>query len=301
MPATLASVTAADLTVDFTGHWTGSSWSRGLLSNVDRVYGEHGCFLARNVIGREGLATLHAHIGRLIDLRRRHAGLEPVTSRARFDDGFRELCRVNRAHGGVIYDACKRLNSVHDLAADPRFGTLSAHLMKSDLIMSYGGYQGLRIDHPGESQYLFPWHQDFPFMQSSMDGLIYWIPLQDVDESSGCLEVVPGSHRLGIMPVKAKTENFASGKQSQSLDIADLSPLDDLPHVRVPCRAGDVLIFNMLLAHRSRESTSEHVRWTAQVRHGNFSHADAIARDWPAGIIGGTPFPVKFPEFVINS
>jgi hypothetical protein len=42
-----------------------------------------------------------------------------------------------------------------------------------------------------------PWHQDEAFWDGryDYDALSIWIPLQPVDEQSGCLHFVPGSHR----------------------------------------------------------------------------------------------------------
>jgi len=40
------------------------------------------------------------------------------------------------------------------------------------------------------------------------------------------------------------------------------------------------------------------VRWAFQIRHGNFSHADATKRGWPGGDALGERFETAHSEFV---
>ncbi|MDQ3815607.1 MAG: phytanoyl-CoA dioxygenase family protein [Armatimonadota bacterium] len=42
-------------------------------------------------------------------------------------------------------------------------------------------------------------HQDWRSMQGSLDSVVLWIPLVDVDKALGALEVIPGSHREGLL------------------------------------------------------------------------------------------------------
>lgn len=47
-----------------------------------------------------------------------------------------------------------------------------------------------------------PWHQDEAFRDPGMDWheISIWLALQPVDVSNGCMQFVPGSHRVGILP-----------------------------------------------------------------------------------------------------
>jgi hypothetical protein len=63
----------------------------------------------------------------------------------------------------------------------------------------------LDLDHaifkPAGSPAPTPWHQDEAFWDGRFnhDGLSIWIPLQPVDEASGCMHFVPRSHRGPVM------------------------------------------------------------------------------------------------------
>lgn len=47
-----------------------------------------------------------------------------------------------------------------------------------------------------------PWHQDEAFRDPGMDWheISIWLALQPVDVSNGCMQFVPGSHKIGILP-----------------------------------------------------------------------------------------------------
>lgn len=97
----------------------------------------------------------------------------------------------------------------------------------------------------------FMLHQDWCFTDVDRFRMgTIWVPLCDVDESNGCLSVVPKSHRA--------FRNFVSG----NLDTARI-PMAHMPHgvLRpLPMRFGDVMVFNPLLFHGSFPNGSEHAR-----------------------------------------
>src|SRR5438309_1914857 len=56
-------------------------------------------------------------------------------------------------------------------------------------------------------------HQDWRSMQGSLDATVVWVPLMDIDAALGAIEVVPGSHRRGLLTTEVvngfgKVEGF---------------------------------------------------------------------------------------------
>jgi hypothetical protein len=266
-----------------------------------RIFRESGCFIASGLIASNELDPIRRDIGRLISIKLEQLQLpkDEPDGRGRFDDGFLILSRTNRAHAGVIYEACRRLMPVHQLAVNSKLVRLSKMLMETETVIACT-LNAVRIDHPHEDKYLFPWHQDYPYIQDSEDGVVYWIPLQDMNERNGALLVAVGSNAFGVRPIRILDPQNKNRNGARTIELADQSIVDNFPQISVPMRTGDVLVFSALLLHRSQPNLSEHARWTVQVRHGNFEHPRAVSRDWPGGMIEGRGFEESHPEYVVS-
>ena len=117
---------------------------------------------------------------------------------------------------------------------------------------------------PGQQLTVVPWHQDSGYFGTvSEDSLIptAWIPLVPVDETNGCLQVVAGSHRLGV--IDHRTEE----REGRFLEVLD-ELVDDSCIFTCPMEVGDALVFHNLTLHRSLpHTTSEIVRWAIDIRY----------------------------------
>ena len=117
---------------------------------------------------------------------------------------------------------------------------------------------------PGQQLTVVPWHQDSGYFGTvSEQSLIptAWIPLVPVDETNGCLQVVAGSHKLGV--VNHHTEN----REGKFLEVMD-SLVDEEKIVTCQMDIGDALVFNNLTLHRSlQHTTSEIIRWAIDIRY----------------------------------
>src|SRR5256885_8467036 len=106
-------IQAEDLRVDFNPQTCNRAKA---YTRARALLREHGAFVATGLIAPSELEPIHADIESLIRLKREQVGLSDesaVEISTRFDDGFLDLCRVNRSYGGTIYDACRRLMPVH--------------------------------------------------------------------------------------------------------------------------------------------------------------------------------------------
>ncbi|GAA5095276.1 hypothetical protein GCM10023319_53970 [Nocardia iowensis] len=127
-------------------------------------------------------------------------------------------------------------------------------------IRAYHLFNG-RPREPHDPSQSIDWHQDaFNCDDWSADDsriLTFWIPLVPVGIESGCLAVVPGSHKQGVLP--------------KSTDEFGITTLRDAPEfttepISVPMRPGDALMFNELVLHRSLDNISDRVRWSVDIR-----------------------------------
>jgi len=272
------------------------------LSGLEKAKGllaEQGFFLARNLFDTERLLEIRRYISNLISQLHVSKIGHPtdVTDGDGFDAGFRLLCERDRAFGGIIYRACRRLAPVHALSADDTLLALSKKLIGTEYI-ACSNLKAIRIDHPNEDQYLFDIHQDYPYIMDSLNALVFWIPLRSVKPGGGCLKVYPGTHKLGLQKVKVVDENNTKKNGAHTIEICRKDHLKDLESIELPVAFGECLVFSTLLLHQSTPNHTDQYRWTLQVRHGDFNYPDAVKREWPGGMIEGESVVDKHPEHV---
>lgn len=266
------------------------------LIQTKEIYQKWGCFVAKGLLHTTELQPIQHELTQLINLLRKQINLSAINApTGRFDSGFLELIEHNPAFSSVLYNACRRLTSVHQLSVSEKLLNLSKSLMQTDLIMS-NPYKTIRIDCLQREDYLLPWHQDYHYVQDSLDALIYWIPLHDVDEENGCMMIAPGSHQQGLLPVKMDYPSPCI----KDLHLADPSPASNYCCLRLPVKAGDVVVFSTLLLHRSCPNLTPFPRWTLQIRHGNFKHPFAIDKHWPGSHYEQNWFDRSHPEYVVS-
>lgn len=106
-------------------------------------------------------------------------------------------------------------------------------------------------------------------MQGSLDSVVVWVPLADVDVKLGALEVVPGSHKLGLLTTEVVNS------------FGKVDRFDDGDFISVEARQGDVLFFSSFLVHRSGVNTTDSIRWSCHFRYNNLSEETFIERGYP--------------------
>ena len=265
----------------------------GSLQKMAQHFDQWGCCVVRGFLQPQELAPIQQELIELINLLRKEAGLPPAeTSGNRFDSGFAELIRQQPEYASVLFNASRRLTSIHQLSVAEKMLHCSKQLMQTELVMT-SPYKTIRIDFQQRENYLLPWHQDYPYVQDSPDALIYWMPLHDVNEENGCVMVAPGSHHEGIIPVNMDA--------TKNLCLADSTVVDHYPHIRLPINEGDVIIFNSLLLHRSCPNLTQQPRWTLQLRYGNFAHPYALEKRWPCSHYEQQWFDETHPEYIVNT
>ena len=103
------------------------------------------------------------------------------------------------------------------------------------------------------------WHQDRAVALAEADQtnmVTIWCAVSDATVENGCLKVVPGAHRKGMLPHCPKRQTcIADG----FIDEGDAVPL--------PVKSGGVVIFHPLVPHASMINQSETCRWSFDLRY----------------------------------
>jgi hypothetical protein len=113
-------------------------------------------------------------------------------------------------------------------------------------------------------------HQDWRSMQGSLDSMVVWLPLVDINRDLGALEVIPGSHRWGLLDA-----NFTDGYGHVRETI------DRSQFISVEVERGDALFFSSLLLHQSGTNITNSIRWSCHFRYNNLAEATFIERGFP--------------------
>lgn len=112
---------------------------------------------------------------------------------------------------------------------------------------------------------IIPWHQDKSYWVGAKVSpvITVWIPLVDANLTNGCLHVLPGTHHRRVLSYHNETY---SGTGYTELDEKHVKPLRDRA-VALPLQAGGAILFNDRLIHSSTPNTSDHIRWSVDLRY----------------------------------
>lgn len=104
------------------------------------------------------------------------------------------------------------------------------------------------------------WHQDYGYWYQN--GVLYpdlvsvFIAVDPATKANGCLQVIPGSQRLG------RIDHVLTGEQAGADEQRVEEVLKRLQLVHVVMEPGDALFFHPNLLHRSDRNTSPDPRWS---------------------------------------
>ncbi|MCZ7649159.1 MAG: phytanoyl-CoA dioxygenase family protein [Planctomycetota bacterium] len=175
---------------------------------------------------------------------------EVAAYRAAAESGRIREINANRKHTEVhvhqLEVTCKD-PLFRDLAADARLTDKLAPLIGEDLQVQHSklATQPLKKDVGG-----FGWHQDFAFFpHTNTDLAAIFVYLDDTDTENGCMSMVRGSHKLGLL--EHRVDGYFSGKCQEEQAWSDASKV-----VPVRVRAGGISIHHCLTLHGSGPNKS---------------------------------------------
>lgn len=128
-------------------------------------------------------------------------------------------------------------------ATRPEFVAIATQLLGPDIDLYWN--QAVFKEPEGEKE--FPWHQDDGYTPVSPSPyLTLWLALNDATEENGCIWVLPGSHKNGVVEHKPSP----IGLICHASDDPDQG-------VPVPVKAGSLAVFYSLTMHKSGVNRSQ--------------------------------------------
>jgi phytanoyl-CoA hydroxylase len=125
-----------------------------------------------------------------------------------------------------------------------------------------------------------PWHQDYSYWVTADNRPLMLNCMLQIDDSTpvnGCLQVVPGSHRQGLLEHERQGKVFGRFLPGHFQPRADALP--------VPLRAGDAIFFGPLLIHGSDANDSDQYRRAVTIAYnvtGNGPGSREVLRGKPS-------------------
>jgi ectoine hydroxylase-related dioxygenase (phytanoyl-CoA dioxygenase family) len=111
-----------------------------------------------------------------------------------------------------------------------------------------------------------PWHQDYSYWIREDNRPVQLNCMLQIDDSTlenGCIQMVPGSHRQGLL------EHAQEGKVFSRFLPGYFQPREDA--VPVPMRAGSAIFFGPLIIHGSDANRSDQDRRAVTIAY-NVTH-----------------------------
>ena len=210
-----------------------------------------GYLMVDDAVTPEQLAALKAEIADWVEESRAHAapfGPPTIDGRPRFDMG---------AEHSADKPALRRINNPSDISDAYREVMLDARTvdMVADLIGPDVKFHHCKINLKlSGAKTEVSYHQDFAYTpHTNSDIVTALLFLDDIDESNGCLTVVPGSHKgpmLSLFDGERFTGGVAADEEKQALAKS------------VPClgKAGSVCLMHTKLLHGSAANGADKSR-----------------------------------------
>ncbi|MGH7145217.1 MAG: phytanoyl-CoA dioxygenase family protein [Planctomycetota bacterium] len=144
---------------------------------------------------------------------------------------------------------------------DPAWGMLAQHPRLLPLIEGLLGpgpilFGDMALCKPARIGVAKPWHQDHAYFcyEPIGAGVDVWIALEDATVENGCMQVLPGGHRLGP---KKHVHRDDCEIEAGRMDISRAVPAE--------LKAGGVLLFSVMLPHFTPPNTSSYSRRSGQL------------------------------------
>jgi len=197
---------------------------------------ENGYLVVENALSPQEVETLRAETVRICRGELGHVtGLPPTLPEDTNDDVIQRTLCVHFPHkiSAVMYDFLAQPTIVDCLT---KVIGPNVKSMQSMLFIKSAG-------KPGQA-----WHQDEGFIPTRDRSLnAAWIALDDATVENGCLWVIPGSQRHGIIWPFREHDDERFDCVTEAFDF----PYTDDDAVPVEVKAGGIVFFNGYLLHRS--------------------------------------------------
>ena len=259
------------------------------------------------VLEDEDFASFRRKIERAVDFHARQLHearkISSTYQDSPLDERLLQICLEEKGDERISWLWNRQLfgPEIYELLTKPAILDIVESLIGPEITVN--GDYWLRFKPPNESSE-FPWHQDSIYYNGSRppEGsehvpteqttiLSLWIPMVDVDETNGCIEIAAGSHKHGL-------RKYETNDWNRKIPVEEVSELGEVQYV--PMKAGDVLVFHNLTFHRSGPNRGNAIRWSIDLRYSaTGSPLNGLFYSWPGFVARSAKVPENVEPFEV--
>jgi len=242
-----------------------------------RQWADDGYVRLGQVMTDDQLAALQARIDDIMMGRVVYEGMffQPDSSTGNYGD-----LKFNKGYVGPTLSYRK----IQDLERDPLFLGFMQHPLFEGICRQLIGerisvFRAMFMNKPAFHGTVLPYHQDGG-TQWGLDRenfITMWTALDDATIENGCVEIIPGSHKLGLLSERGHT--ITAEQEAEYCDSQ--------PSVFLDAKAGETILLHNYLLHRSGVNTIARARRAFSVVY--MEGATKRVKD-------GSTFPMIFGE-----
>lgn len=240
-------------------------------------FNHNGYKLIKNFFPKEVINKVYEETCSIYKTQLLHLNMIPQKniSKSEFE---KALVKLFEEHNSIFINCgkqCQHLISLWQLSLDEKliktlkkYGIKNPHISTRPVLFSNN-----KLIAKNSINHTVPPHQDWASMQGSINSIVVWIPLIDINQDLGSIALVPGSHKEGLIS-NQKINNF--GMVDKYID-SDFISYDVEP--------GDILLFNSFLVHKSGNNITNSIRWSCHMRYNDLDDSSFIERGYPHSYI----------------
>lgn len=235
------------------------------ISKEQRTYfNENGFLVIEKVLDETDLQAVIDELNTEIDIRANQLFKQGELSNLYEKEGFEtRLAKISGETPKLavsIWNGILHGPAIYELITNPKILDVAEAFCGEEVIAS--SVYRLRPKIPNYGYGEVPWHQDSGYFEPYCDDslvMTMWIPLVDTSAANGCLYVIPGTHKEGVVEHEMhETGKYLSVKE-------ELVPKGNWIECAVP--KGGVLLLSNKVIHGSFKNSTEGVRWSMDLRY----------------------------------
>ena len=242
-------------------------------SNLRSLYDKDGFIVIKNFFECSEIDAVYDEICRITNLYVVANGICNDFSNKTLEDIFILIKEFDEKSYAEFLANLWRLHSVNKLLAGDKIESLLRVEFAFEALMATGGH----VVHVVSDQLKFndgyfglPAHQDFPSTQGSLDGVVLWVPLQDITTDKFPVTAIKGKHKEGLLD--------STVNSNQTWELVDY---DSEPEERLVCEKGDLVVFSVFTPHKTGSGSG--FRIAMSTRYDNAGSYEYARRNYFCG------------------